>query len=331
VLDRHVGEKELTEVCRLKRVFREVCVQERRETRIAEIYRTQRRLRKIRRRQQRVVGQLQRFSVRLQQQTVQITVIRRFRCRRGARFRAVQGRTQGRDVLHGEAQRGDLGQLLVGTGHLRRLHVWDHAPQRFESLVYLPHAVPLPRVGRLAAVLAERRRFLFLLVGFVLSGGGVGPGQFRGLLGRPPHRARPQRVLVLDGRSVAVVVGVRVGHLREAVGDAVELQERIHPGTALGALNRISVCSCFSGALRRLVATCRARLSPARPSKSPSSCVGRVRDVNCWTSTWSLVLGGVCAQRYCRLPHLNTRDRPHYNTCVSRTEMMNWKIIVKEE
>lgn len=74
------------------------------------------------------------------------------------RGRLQRGR-QLRDVAHGQAQRGDLGELLAGQGLPLRAGRGGHgAAQRLEGAVDLAHAAALARVGRLAAVLAERRR-----------------------------------------------------------------------------------------------------------------------------------------------------------------------------
>jgi hypothetical protein len=153
---------------------------------------------------ERVVGKItvqrQRFTVRLQEETVQLAAIREQIL---GRLVSTQHCTQRGNVLHRQPQRGDLGQLLVGL--VGDGHLGDGAAQRLERLVDLPHPAALPGVGVLASVLAERRR---LLLGLRLAGLGRGDG----VVAAPaPHRPRPQRVLVAPGGLVGVAVVVRVG------------------------------------------------------------------------------------------------------------------------
>ena len=161
--------------------------------------------------------EVQGLSVRLQQQAVEVAAV-------GEEVvlavGAGQHGAQRGDVLHGELQRGDLGELLVGAG-VRRRHLRHRLPQRFEGLVDLAHPRPLPGVGVFPAVFAQGGWFLLGLgrprrlgagsVGLPLVvGGGVSS----------PGRPRSQRVLVsprgglLGFAVVVVVVGVGVGRER---------------------------------------------------------------------------------------------------------------------
>lgn len=63
-----------------------------------------------------------------------------------------------RDVAHRQTQGGDLGELLAWHRRARDLGRRHRPAQGLEGPVYLPHATPLARVGRLPAVLAERLR-----------------------------------------------------------------------------------------------------------------------------------------------------------------------------
>lgn len=117
----------------------------------------------------------------------------------------LQRRRQRRDVAHGEAQRGDLGELLAGQRLAGDVGGGHGAPQRLEGAVDLAHAAALARVGRLAAVLAERLR----------------------LAARPLLRlARPRA-----GRARAQLVLVVIRHRMRAPRDAPRHTPPTHPAT----------------------------------------------------------------------------------------------------
>lgn len=108
----------------------------------------------------------------------------------------------------------------MGGRHLRH-----SLPKGFKGLVNLPHPAPLPRVGRLPPVLAQRRGFL---LGLRRPGPG---GDLQGdvlqvLLEVPPaQRPGPQGVLVASGGLVGVAVVVGVGVRGAVQGDGQPLGE----------------------------------------------------------------------------------------------------------
>ena len=66
------------------------------------------------------------------------------------------------DVVEGQAEDGELGQLLLLPSALLP-HLWQGLAESLEALVDVFHSHAFPGVGRAAAVLAERRRLALAL------------------------------------------------------------------------------------------------------------------------------------------------------------------------